>query len=286
MTPAVEDPGELAYYTSQGRFTDPGESAWLFDELPFGVPALCRVVQGLVIHFLWAKSYGAEVIDERQPELEIRPVSRKLERLVKGDSRRLDVAREPGGRLLGTCRDFSVMLCGMLRHHGMAARVRCGFATYFGADHYEDHWIVQHWRPSERRWVMIDAQIDALQREKLGIDFDTTDLPQERFLPAGRAWRMVRAGTADPEKFGILGMSGRWFVRGNVVRDLLALNKLEVLPWDRWRLATKEDDELTPAHLEVCDRIAAIIEGDDVDLAQVRAIYERVEDVHLPPWLR
>jgi hypothetical protein len=286
LTPIPGEADELAYYASQGSFTDPEEHARLFDGLPNDIPALCRVVQGLVIHFLWAKAYGVEVTDERRAEMEIRRVSRKLEHLVKGDPRPLDVERAPAARMLGSCRDFSVMLCGMLRHHGIHARARCGFATYFGADHYEDHWIVQYWRPADRRWVMVDAQLDALQRDKLGIGFDTTDLPEGRFLPAGRAWRMVREGKADPAKFGILGMSGQWFVRGNVVRDLLALNKLEVSPWDRWRLATKDDDELTDAHLEVCDRIAAVTEGDDVDLAEVRAIYETVEDVHLPPWLR
>jgi hypothetical protein len=277
---------ELAYYASQGPFTDPKEHARLFDELPHAIPALCRVVQGLVIHFLWAKAYGVEVADERRAEMAIRSVSRKLGHLVKGDPRPLDVAREPGARLLGTCRDFSVMLCGMLRHHGIPARVRCGFATYFQADHFEDHWIVQYWRPAEGRWVMVDAQLDALQRDELQIDFDTSDLPPGRFLLAGRAWRMVREGQADPAKFGILGMSGRWFVRGNVVRDLLALNKLEVSPWDSWRLATRDDEELTDAHLEVCDRIAAVTQGDDVDPAEVRAIYDTVEDVHLPSWLR
>jgi hypothetical protein len=276
---------ELAYYARQGPFTDPEKHARLFDGLPGEIPALCSVVQGLVIHFLWAKSYGVEVTDERRPEMEIRRVSRKLEHLVGADPRSLDVAREASARILGTCRDFSVMLCGMLRHRGIPARVRCGFATYFEADHYEDHWIVQYWRPADWRWAMVDAQLDALQRDKLRVDFDTTDLPEGRFLPAGRAWRMVRDGTADPGKFGIRGLSGQWFVRGNVVRDLLALNKLEVSPWDTWRLASKDDDALTEGDLAVCDRIAAVTGGDDVDLAEVRALHDTVEDVHLPPWL-
>ena len=36
----------------------------------------------------------------------------------------------------------------------------------------------------------------------------------------------------------------------------------------------------------MCDRIADATQGDDVDLAEVRAIYDTTEDVHLPPWLR
>jgi hypothetical protein len=117
----------LAYYARQGRFTDPEEYAHLFDGLPGEIPALCRVVQGLVIHFLWAKAYGVEVTDDRRPELEIHRVSRKLEHLVAGDPRPLATARDARARMLGTCRDFSVMLCGMLRHRGIPARVRFGF---------------------------------------------------------------------------------------------------------------------------------------------------------------
>ena len=64
------------------------------------------------------------------------------------------------------------------------------------------------------------------------------------------------------------------------------LNKLEVPPWDTWRLATKEDDALTDAHLELCGRIAAVTQGDDVDLPEILALYETIEEVHLPPWLR
>src|SRR5262249_15627726 len=119
--PMRESKDELAYFAAQGPFTDPGRYAHLFDGLPAEVPALCRVVQGLVIHCLWAKAYGVEVTDERRPELEVRPVSGKLEHLTARDPRPLDVTRDAGARMLGSCRDFSVMLCGMLRHHGIPA---------------------------------------------------------------------------------------------------------------------------------------------------------------------
>jgi hypothetical protein len=63
-------------------------------------------------------------------------------------------------------------------------------------------------------------------------------------------------------------------------------DKLEVSPWDTWRLATKDDNTLTARHLALCDQIAAAIQGEDVDLAEIRAIYDTVEDVRVPPWLR
>ena len=41
---------------------------------------------------------------------------------------------------MGNCRDFSTMLCTVLRYQNTPARARCGFGAYFLPDHYEDHW--------------------------------------------------------------------------------------------------------------------------------------------------
>ena len=46
--------------------------------------------------------------------------------------------------------------------------------------------------------------------------------------------QLCRAGQANPDLFGVFDMHGMWFIRGNVVRDLAALNKVELLPWDCW----------------------------------------------------
>jgi len=55
----------------------------------------------------------------------------------------------------------------------------------------------------------------------------------------------------------------------------------ELSAWDTWRLATKDDEVLTGAERALCDRIAALTQGDDVDLAEIRAIYDTVQDVRL-----
>jgi hypothetical protein len=92
MSESIAHP--LTYYAHPGLMTDPGAHAALFEGLPTEIPALCQVVQGLLL----AK------------------------------------------RLVGNCRDFSTMLCAMLRHQGVPARARCGFGAYFLPNHYEDHW--------------------------------------------------------------------------------------------------------------------------------------------------
>jgi hypothetical protein len=60
--------GRLLYgmtdWTEPGVMTDPGEYAYLFDDLPSDVPGLFRAVQGLMIHEFWAAEYGVTLPDE------------------------------------------------------------------------------------------------------------------------------------------------------------------------------------------------------------------------------
>ena len=102
------------------------------------------MVQGLLIHIFWAERYGVKLSEERQREVQIRSVARKLARIKELADWPLIVPRPPEKKLVGNCRDFSVMLCAILRHQGVPARARCGFGTYFIPDHYEDHWICEY----------------------------------------------------------------------------------------------------------------------------------------------
>lgn len=117
MKEAVTDP--LEYYATPGPMTNPQAQASLFDDLPRDVPALCRIVQGILIHIFWAEQQGVNLSDERKQEVQIRSVPRKLARIRELDNRSLTVARPPENRLVGNCRDFSVMLCSILRYQGI-----------------------------------------------------------------------------------------------------------------------------------------------------------------------
>jgi hypothetical protein len=274
----MDDP--LAYYAAPGRMTDPGAHAALFDGLPCDLPGLVEVVQGLLVHIFWAERYGLSLPEERQQEVQIRPVDRKLTRLLELDTRPLTAARPLENKLVGNCRDFSVTLCAMLRHRGVPARARCGFGTYFLPDHYEDHWVVEYWDAARRRWVMVDAQLDAFQRQALGIDFDPLDMPPGRFVTGGQAWQMCRAGQADPDKFGIFQWHGLRFVRGDLVRDFLSLNKVEILPWDGgWGFLAYDGD----LEEEIMDRAAALCLAGNEAFSEVRATYETDSRWHMPP---
>ena len=154
-------------------------------------------------------------------------------------------------------------------------------------DHFEDHWVCQYWHALEQRWIMVDGQLDKLQRQVLKITFDPLDMPPGRFIPAGQAWQMARSGKADPDQFGIFQLHGLNFIRGNVLRDLAALNKHEVLPWDSWGLLKKRFSQGYTAQLAYLDLLADLTLQDDAAFPQVRSTYTRDIDLRVPStWLQ
>ncbi|MFL7809246.1 MAG: transglutaminase-like domain-containing protein, partial [Anaerolineae bacterium] len=161
----------LTYYGQPGRMTDPGPYAALLDALPDDVPSLVKALQGVMVHIFWAESYGLQLGDERKAEVNLRRVDAQLARIVELDDHPLTEERPYEHKLVGNCRDFSVVLTAMLRHQGVPARARCGFGTYFTPGRYEDHWVCETWDAAQSRWVLVDAQLDEHMLEVLQPDF-------------------------------------------------------------------------------------------------------------------
>jgi hypothetical protein len=281
----VVKPSLLDYYSSQGPLSDPGDEAACFERLPEDVAKLRDIVQGVIIHVFWTDKYGVTVPESRQQELQMRAVSAKLKRIRSLDGNPITRARPPDRRLLGNCRDFSILLCSILRHQRVPARARCGFATYFEPNHFEDHWVCEYWAKT-RRWVMVDAQLDALQRERLGIDFDPLDVPADRFIVGGKAWQMCRSRKYDPDSFGISELHGLWFVRGNLIRDFASLNKVELLPWDAWGLIDRDDKSITDSDVSLLDEVAVLSQNGNDAFADVRNLYLGSDSLRVPRFVK
>lgn len=130
--------------------------------------------------------------------------------------------------------------------------------------------------------MMVDAQLDAFQCEKLKIQFDPLDMPQGQFVAGGKAWLMYRSGEADPDKFGIFDMYGVAFIRGNLIRDLLALNRIEILPWDSWGLIERDDRYAAENDIELMDRIARLTLAGNEAFSEIRAAYENDSRLQIP----
>lgn len=273
----------LAYFKTPGLMTGAGNYEELLAATPKDVAALCRLVQGVMIHVFWADQYGVVLPEARKEEVQLRSARARLARILELDSRALVEARPPERRVVGNCRDYSVMLATILRHHGVPARARCGFGRYFMSNRYEDHWVCEYWHSTLARWILVDAQLDELQCRKLALSFDPLDVPRDQFVVGGQAWLMCRAGEADPETFGIFDMHGLWFVRGNLVRDVAALNKMELLPWDSWGIMEGQDEALSADDWSLLDEAAELTRGDVPEWERVRALYEGNGRLRVPP---
>jgi len=251
--------------------SDAGRQARLLDDLPSDVGRLAGIVQGLLIHQHVSPAYGVALNEAQLAEPHIRGVEPMLERIAAHDPGPLAKARPEGERLVGVCRHFTLLHVAMLRRHGIAARARCGFGAYFEKGKFVDHWVTEYFNEADERWVLVDPQLDARQCALFEVTFDPLDVPREQFVVAGDAWQLCRAGKARPDAFGILDMHGLWFIAGNVIRDVAALNNREMLPWDVWGAMPRRDAELD---LPLIDRLAGLSHAPDRHEDELRAAYE------------
>ncbi|MEO3432948.1 transglutaminase-like domain-containing protein [Inquilinus sp. CAU 1745] len=280
MTPSDDI---LDFYARQSAMTDPGRHGERFRDLPGDPAGTMQAVQGLMIYERVAQEYyGVRLTDQRREESHIRGVAEMLDVLLALDDRLLSEARPPERRLAGICRNFATLMVSMLRAKGVPARLRGGFGTYFNPGWFEDHWVCEYWDAGAGCWRLADPQFDAVWMERFGIDHDVLDVPRDRFIAAPDAWRMCRAGEADPDRFGIAfnGLRGLWFVAGDLLRDLAALNGREMLPWDVWGDLPMPDWRPDDAELAFLDRLAGLTATPDRHFHEWRTLY--LEDDRLP----
>lgn len=246
-------------FVEQGAMTSPGKCAPALDALPSDVASLLAVVRGLFVHRDFPDFYGLAESDVASQARETLPLEDRLDQILQLSDRPLTVPRPLEHRVAATCRDYAVMLCGLLRHKSLAARVRCGFASYFLPGRWEDHWICEYLDARGDRWVRADAQLDGVHCDHLAISFNPSDLPDRTFITSVEAWDLIRKEEVAPECFGHGDAAGEWFLLVNLARDCLALQGREVSPWDGWRSALGRVPEIDAARRATGDHVASAI---------------------------
>lgn len=278
----------LGYYAQPGPLTEAACHHELLAALPRDAGELARVISRIGIYDVVAPDfYGIDVPAPRAGEIHLRDVDAMLAGALTLADPPLAAPRSARQRLFCRCAGFTRLFVAALRAHGVPARSRCGFATYFSPDRFEDHWVGEVWDAGLNRWRLIDAQLDEVWRDRLHLDglLDIADIPRDRFLVAADAWTRCRTGQADPETFGIsfAGLSGLWFVAANLVRDAAALNKMEMLPWDVWGAQPGPDRPLDAARLAFFDDLAALTREPDACFDELRRRYESDDRLRVPP---
>ena len=268
-------------YRSHSRWSDPGPYADRLRAIDPDPQSVVRVVSGFLSHPMIAPMHGIAVPAAALGDRNLHTVEAILGRVLERNPAALTQARAADERAYPVCAGFARVATAVFREHGLPARCRVGFAAYFNPGHLEDHWVCELW--DDGRWRRIDAQLDEQTRALLRDRFEPWDVPADQFLDAQRTWRRMRAGDLDPDRIGLspFGLRGAWFAAGNLMLDAAALNREELLPWEKWSIGRelRPGSEVPPAWAERFDEVAARL-GDAPDA-------ERAAEVYLDqPWLR
>ena len=238
------------FYQRPSPTSDLGRHGDLVRSFPADAGALGTIVRGLLIHNFAAKTRGLNFPAERMSHMQTVGAEAILSNVISLDPGRLDLKRPAERRMVGFCYHFALLHCALLRATGTPARIRCGFAGYFEPRRWIDHWVVEYWDGGA--WQLTDPQIGR-------------DLTRDDFQDGPTAWNQCRKGASAPAMYGNGELWGWDELRGSLINDVAALNKVEISGWywcDRIRVEPLDQphDELD-ASLDVLSFQAATAES-------------------------
>ena len=232
-------------YRIQTVCSDPGRmSEWVADA-PTDLASLRRLVSGLVFHYRANGDLGEHGFGpERIAEIDLRYADEQFARLAELRPGPVVGERAVTERILGCCRDFTLLVVSLARRAGIPARSRVGFAGYLIDGWWLDHVVAEVWDADAARWRLIDAQLpDGFIDASTGAPLDLLDLPRDRFLPGPDAWIAARGGRLDAERavvdpwIDVPELRSWSYLAHNLVLDLVALDGHETLLWETWGVA-------------------------------------------------
>ncbi|MCD6379369.1 transglutaminase domain-containing protein [bacterium] len=164
-------------------YTDPGEFAYLYNELPDSLDSLCAIVKKQLIHPFDVGNFSSEITKDRKDEDHLFPtVTLMLEELLKRDKKGLVASRKPEDRLVVSSAHHAMLFSSILRYRGIPVRIRSGFAKYIGnkRDLRVSQIICEVWDSKHNKWILVDPD-----RQKI-------DLSPNQFEFAYETWSRLR----------------------------------------------------------------------------------------------
>ena len=152
-------------YTENTEFTELTNDLLDIRKISDDIVGICKFVQGNLIHSYWLEHYGVEADPlNKLTEMQTRYAKDLVSLAMSKSGEPSHVFKKPNHRVISICRDFSLLVCAVLRAKGIPARLRSGFATYLAQNHFEDHWVCEYWN-KEKGWIAVDAQLDDIHRQ-------------------------------------------------------------------------------------------------------------------------
>jgi hypothetical protein len=217
--------------------------------------------------------------EESKNDVNLRDVGKMLDILVKRNQEAKNKINLFENKLLGNCRDLSLLICAILRHKRIPARIRSGFATYFSKKKKYDHWLCEYWNEEEKRWQLIDPWMHQINKEiknlpknfATGMEklkLNTLDVEPHFFISGADGWFRCNNKKENPKDYGTTekNLNGKWFIRDNMIRDLFCLIKMEPLPWDCWGIMGAKNNKIDENENELLLKTADIISSSNSNI--------------------
>lgn len=226
-------PRFIQHYISQSIFTDLSVFSQQIGNLTTDISSIRSLVHGLLMHSSLAPRYGVVVSEKLKSTRELLFVSKILEYAQKALP--LTSSRHPSKKLIASCRDFAVLACALLRNISIPSRVRIVFVDYIFEGYWTDHWVCEYWNEDLKCWKLFETLFDDKMLKEKNIYFNPFEVPENRFKYPSRIVGEGNADSLDLANYGVKDSLGNWYtgrhyVIGNLVRDIFALQKLELLP--------------------------------------------------------
>lgn len=276
MPLTLSDPPVPTDWACHTPTSDPGPFADLLTAVPPRPREIGDVDRNLIAHYRAAADGLPEATRE---DIHLRWLA---DHLATDQSRHplpLDVVRPLAERVQGCCRDHTLFAVGVLRHHGVPARSRVGFAGYIDPAWHFDH-VIPEFHDGER-WRRFDPEIDPAS----GLLPDPLDMEVGAHAPfqtAAEAYTLMRAGDLDPATYGVapgIPFHGERFVVGEVFYEVAHRYGDETLLWDWWGDIPAVDEPTPAATFELVDEVATLLLAADAgDLAAEALLYRRYSD--------
>jgi len=263
----------LDFYRQYSEFTDPGEYAYLYKNLPDSLEALCRIIQSQYTNPFVLAMTGGQIPKERENEMMKYPtVKLALEGLLSYDPSGLVQDRKPEDRLFLICRDNSILLASILKSRGVPVRVRYGYAPYLIPGFHASHVICEVWNADDHRWVLVDPSTNMI------------DFSRDQFDFSNDVWEEMQEKKIDPNKYGIPGRyTGIITMTMIVCGDLASILGTEYATYQFPSIlsyAIQNNNQLSPEYIEMLNSISELMESIDAEnLSKLQEIHDSTPDI-------
>jgi len=269
------DTSLLEFYRQYSSFTDPGEYAYLFANLPDSLPELCSLIKSQIIHpYDDLQKYRELIPQERWNEAFSYPsVKSILEGLVSYDSSGFVNDRKPEDRLVLGCNQNAILLASILKYRGIPARVRTGHTTYIMPGFHISHTICEVWNENEMRWMLVDPSMDMV------------DFSREKFDFSNELWLKLQNEEIDPNLYGIpRRYTGLVSIVGKVCTDLASILGTEY-PIDQYSPILDDifqNNQLISKQIETLNKISELMKSIDADnISKLQDIYNNTPEIQI-----